>query len=351
MKIQILKRVSSKEKAFFTRQLAAMLGAGIPLVRALATINSQVQNPLFNQILQEISQRLEEGYGLSQILRQYPKVFDHVYTSIVEAGEASGKLTVVLEELASRLEEENRFMMGVYNALLYPVFVMLAMMGVSIFLLLRIIPQLKLLFAESNVQLPFFTRVLIGTADFVTRFWYIVLIFLIGGILALRLYLKTEAGQKFLSRLQLKTPVFKNIFLGIHMTRFSRTLGMLSSAGVPVIESVGIVGDTMNNIDYKEAMLEVTRNLEHGIPMSTPLSTNAFFPPLVSQMILVGEQTGRIDDILIKLADYYEETTESQIKAFSGLIEPFLIVIVGIGVAFVVFAILMPIYQLAQVVE
>ncbi len=350
MELQFLRRVTRKEKAFFTRQLATMLKAGLSLVRSLNIIRSQTRNRYFEEILADITQRLEEGYPLSQSLARYPNVFDEVYVAIIKAGEASGKLEKVLGELAESLEEENRLTSAVYNALLYPVFVLVAMVLVGIYVVSRIIPQLKELFAENQAQLPWVTQMLIAFSDFFNRFWYIILLLLIIGVVVLRMYLKTPSGRLLWSTLQLKIPGVNRIFEGLHMTQFCRTFGMLSASGIPIIDAVGIVGGVMSNVLYRDAMTEVAHQLELGIPMSTPISKNPWFPPLVGQMILVGEQTGRLDEVFFNLASYYETETTNKIKGLASLLEPVLIVIVGAGVAFMVFAVLIPVYQISQVV-
>lgn len=350
MELQFLRRVTNKEKAFFTRQLAVMLKAGLPLTRGLNIILTQTKNKYFAAILTDVYEHLEEGYPLSQALGRYPSVFNEVYIAVVRAGEASGQLEKVLAELSKNLEEQNRLTSAVYNAMLYPVFVLLAMILIGFYVVTRIIPQLKELFSESDVQLPLATRVLLAVADFLNQYWYIVIILLVIVVVVLRMYFKTPAGRLFWSMTQLKVPLFKQIFEGVHVNQFCRTFGMLTTAGVPIIDTVNIVGQVVNNVVYREAMVEVAHQLELGVPMSSPISKNPWFPPLVSQMILVGEQTGRLDEIFLNLASYYETETTNRIKGIASLLEPILIIIVGIGVAFMVFAVLMPIYEVSQVV-
>lgn len=350
MELQFLRRVTNKEKAFFTRQLATMLDAGLPLTRAINIIQGQTKNKYFSAILSDIYNHLEEGYPFSQCLARYPNVFTEVYISVVKAGEASGKLEGVLKELSSNLEEQNRLMNAVYNAMLYPAFVVVAMILVGFYVISNIIPQLRELFTESNVELPLITKMLLSFSDFFNKFWYLVVLLIVGVILVLRLYFKTPAGRLFWSSLQLRLPLFKPIFEGLHMNQFCRTFGMLTKSGVPIMDTVKIVAHTINNTLYQESMVEVGHQLELGVPMSVPISKNPYFPPLVSQMILVGEQTGRMDEIFLNLAAYYENETSSKIKGVSSLIEPILIIIVGVGVAFMVFAVLVPIYEVSQVV-
>lgn len=345
----LFKRVPQKEVSFFTRQMAVTISSGVPLVRALTMIAADTKNKYFKQIIQKIITDIEEGESLSHTLAKYPKVFNEVYISVVKSGEASGKLEQVLQEMAERMEDDVRFNTSVRSALVYPIFIVIAMIIIGGVLMVRVIPQLESLFKEAGAQLPFATRVLIGTSHFLQNFWWLAIIIVILAIFALRLYLKTPNGERVLNRLEITLPLLKNVSLGIYMTRFSRTFSILIQSGVPIIESVNIISKSMNNAIYEDIIKEVEVKLEKGIPMSVPLAEHPReFPTVVSQMVSVGEQTGKLDEIFATLATYYEEQTTALVRSVSSLIEPILIIIIGLGVGFMVFSVLVPIYQVAS---
>ncbi|HLB31963.1 MAG TPA: type II secretion system F family protein [Patescibacteria group bacterium] len=349
MTIPFLKRISSTEKAFFVRQIATMLQAGLPLLRALDIVTEQTKNPNFKIILESVGKRVREGYQLSQAMAEYPQVFPGVFTAVIRSGESTGRMDRVMLELAQQQEEDNKFRGGVYNAMLYPAFVVLAMLVIGIYLVFKIIPQIATLFAEQQAQLPWMTTMLIGIVNAITRYWYVFIVALAGAIWGLVSFLRTAEGRAFWGRLVIKTPIIRDLSMGIYITRFSRMMAMLARSGVPVLESVEIIHDAMSNVLYQESMDDIKASLERGLPMSKPLMENPIWPPLVGQMVLVGEQSGKVDEVLDSVANYYQDRVSTNIRGLSSLIEPVLIVLLGLGVAFIVFAIFVPIYQLTSI--
>jgi len=348
---QIFRRVSLKERSLFTRALATMVASGLPEVKSLELLKNQSKNKYFKEILTEIVGRLEEGENLSIALSRYPKIFDKVYVSSIRAAEASGKLEEILGELAIQSERDYNLDSSIKSAVAYPALIVTTMIATGLILMIVVIPKFKTLFSESGITLPLSTRILIYTADFLASYWYLILLVLIGGILWIRYYLKSRQGQMLYGRILLSMPILRDFFTTVYMARFCRTLGMLVSAGVPIIESVQIVSSVIGSLVYKKILKNVSHQIERGIPMSAPISKAKEFPAIVSQMITVGEQTGELDKVMASLSKYFDSESENQVKVVSSLIEPILIFIVGLGVGVVVFAIIVPIYQISSVIK
>ena len=346
LNLDFLEKATVKDKAFLSRQLATMLSSGLPLDRAVAVLASQTRKKVIKDTLNDINRELESGQKFSTAISRHPKVFDRVYVSIVVSGEAVGKLSEVLTHLADTLEQENNFNTKISSAIMYPVFILVVMLVIVFLMMTKVVPQLTEIFKESEAQLPWTTKLLIGASGFMVDYWWMVIIIVFGIIIGIYLFLKTETGGFMVNKIQVNLP--GGIGKDIYMSRFARTMGMLLEAGTPIIDGVKITADVMNNRIYKRSLNNVASQLERGIPMSVPIEKDPYFPLVVPQMVMVGEQTGKLDEVLNKLAGYYEEQSSDKIKGISALFEPILIVIIGIGVAFIVFSILMPIYQIVQ---
>jgi type II secretory pathway component PulF len=342
-------RVKNTEKAFFIRQIATMLQAGLPLLRALGIVAEQTKSKYFQTILINIAGRVKEGYQLSKAMAEYSEVFPNVFTAVIRSGETTGRLDKVLLELAEQQEEDNKFRGDVYSAMLYPAFVIVAMLAIGFYLVFKVIPQIVVVFEEQQAELPWVTKTLISVVHLLSSYWYIAIILLVGIIFGIRAFFKTDEGARLWSRIIIKLPVVKNLSTGIYVTRFARTMAMLARSGVPVLESVEIVHDSMSNVLFRESMNDIKVSLERGLPMSKPIMENQIWPSLVGQMVLVGEQSGKVDEVLDNVANYYQNQVSTNIKSLSALIEPVLVVILGLGVAFIVFAIFIPIYQLTAI--
>lgn len=342
--VPFLNRVSIQDKAVFTKQLATMLDSGIHLVQSLGIVRSQVRNQYFASVIRDIESGLQEGVSLSNNLAKFPNIFDRVYLNVVRSGEASGQLDKVLRELATQLEQEEQFRAKIRNAMIYPLFIVAAMTGVAILTAVRIIPQLEQVFRESNVAIPWTTQLVISSANLLITRWPVLIILL--AVLAglARSFLRSVQGQLLLNRIQLSDPT--GLSEKVLMARFSRTMGMLLEAGVPIVEALQIVAEVMGNIYYKQSLQRIARELERGIPMSVPLSKEKIYPSYLTQMVLIGEQTGKLDQVLIGMAKHFEELADNSLKSLTTLFEPVIIVLIGIGVGFMVFSIIVPIYQL-----
>jgi len=350
-KIVLFGRVSSKEKVFFARQVAVMISSGVAIDNAINLIKLQTKSPVFINILEQIHQDVEAGESLSAALSKHPKVFDPVFVAVVGSGEASGRLDKVLMHLADRMEGMESFKSKVKSALAYPIFIIAAMIAVTIIMMVKVIPVLKQIFEESNAKLPWATRVLIAVSNAIINYWWIIFPVIAIVIVMFWFYFaRTQSGKVMWDLLKLRTPIVKFVSYDMYMARFSRTLGMLISAGIPIIQALKITSQAMNNRVYVRILRNVITQVERGVPMSVPLEKEKYFLVLVPQMIMIGEQTGRLEFLMEKIADYYEGEVDTKIKTISSLIEPVTIVIVGTGVGFLIYSILYPIYSLVNVI-
>ncbi len=351
LEIEIFNKVSLRDLSLFTRSLATTISAGLPIVKALTIVQNQSSNKYFQKIIASIINQLEEGQKLSIAISRYPKVFDKVYVASVKAAEASGRFDEVLNDLADTLEREYKLNSSIKAAVAYPIFIIIAMIATTIILLVMVVPKIETIFQESEISLPLATRILIATGNFFVGYWYLVLLIILGFAVWFRYFIISPEGFKFYSKVLIKTPVIKELFVDVYMTRFTKTLGMLTQAGVPIIEAVKLVGYVVNNAIYMRIINDVAYQLERGVPMSSPLSKSKDFPQIVSQMVAVGEQTGKLDQILASLTRFYEEETNRKITTVSSLLEPILLVIVGGGVGVIVFSIIVPLYQIAGTIK
>ncbi len=345
---KIFNRVKARDKALFARQLATMISAGLTITKSIRVISTQTKKAYVHQIYMEIYRDLEEGLSFSAALSKHPDVFDQVFISIVSAGEATGKLDVVLAQLADQLENDNNFVGKVKGALYYPAFILLALVGIGSYMLVVVIPQLKSVFDSQGGQLPFATRALISLSGFVSKSWWLLLVMIVVLVVAVKFWVASPTGSRFWSLMKIKTPLFKNMAEGIYMYRFSRILAMLIGSGVPLLDALKICSGVMNNEIYEKSIVALAKQVEKGVPISVQMSKDTVFPSLIGQMAAVGEETGKLDEVMLKVADYFGESTDQNIKTISTLIEPIILVIMGLGVAFLVFAVLVPIYNVAQ---
>ncbi|MCX6811815.1 MAG: type II secretion system F family protein [Candidatus Berkelbacteria bacterium] len=320
------------------------------LTDALKVIAGQTKNTYLRDAVEEIAKDVESGFSLSTALAKHRNIFNRVFIAVVRSGEASGKLSAVLEDMAVDLERNYDFSSKLRNAMLYPIFILSAMVIVGALMMIKVIPQLKNIFASSKVELPWATKALIATATFLQGYWWLILLIIIAVYFLIRAYIKSPAGNYFWSRLQLKLPVFGKLLENSEMTRMTLTFQILAKTGIPLLEAINITAETMENEVYKRGLKASAVEVERGVPFSVPLIKNSYVPPMISQMVSVGEQTGKIDEIFDKLSEHYLGETERSLKAVSSLIEPFTIVILGLLVGTMVFAIIIPIYNMSSTI-
>jgi type IV pilus assembly protein PilC len=349
--IPFLNQVSLKEKTLFARQLSTMLEAGLTLAQALRLLIKQNKKGIFQNVLSGIYNDVQDGFSFSTALAKYPNVFDAIFINVVRSGEATGKLDIVLLQLSTNLEKEVSIKNKIRSALFYPIFILLVMVVVALIMTTQVIPQLKDVFLDSGQDLPGSTQLLLLISDTVLRYWYLMIIGVIAVIVGLRAYLRSDSGIEFKSRVALKLPIAGTIIEQSSMARFGRLLAILLGSGVPLLEALRLINDAFTNRMYKRAIAEVAAQVERGVPMSVPIGQNPVFPGMVGQMVAVGEQTGKMDEVMVKVAEYYESEVDSKVSGISSLIEPVIIVILGLGVWWLIQAILVPIYEISTSVS
>lgn len=342
---KFLNQVSFTELVTTTRQLATMVGAGLVLSDAVDILSEQQTNKRLRLALEEISHDIKGGLNLAQALSKHPDIFPAIYVNLVKSGEASGTLDTVLVKMADSLEKEREFKARVKGALIYPGVVITMMMVVVFIMMVFVIPRLTSLYKQSSIELPLPTKILIAVSDFFVNFWWVLIIIIIIGVIVFRRWIKTPSGALAFSSLLLKTPIIGRMILNVNLTNFSRTFGLLSAAGIPLLEAINIVSDVTDNVIFKAALKDAYVGVERGLPFSSLLSP-AIFPKIVGQMVRVGEETGKIDEIFFRLSEYFESESDHLVKNLTVAIEPIILIILGIGVAFLVISIILPIYKL-----
>lgn len=342
---KFLKRVSFTELVIITRQLATMISSGLVLSEAVDILEEQQTNKTLKKALEEISSDIKGGLTLAQALSKYPQIFPKLYINLVKSGEASGKLDQVLLQMADGLEKEREFKAKIKGALIYPAVVLGMMLVVVTIMMVFVIPKLIALYEQSTTELPLPTKILIFSSNIFINFWWLGLILIIAASIALNRWNKTAEGNFFLGKLILRLPIVGKIVTNVTLTNFNRTFGLLTSAGIPLLESIGIVSDLTDNPIFKKTLRDAYAGVEKGLPLSSLLNVSVF-PQIVGQMIRVGEETGKVDEIFLKLADYFESESDHLIKNLTVAIEPLVLVILGVGVAFLVISIILPIYNL-----
>src|SRR5438445_2098098 len=339
--------VKAKELAIFTRQFSVMIDAGLPLVQCLEILASQQENKFFQKVLTTTRGQVEGGATLSAAMRSSPEVFDPLYQNMVEAGETGGILDTILQRLSTYIEKNVKLQRAVKSALVYPVGVLTVAGGVIILLLWKVVPIFATLFAGLGVSLPLPTRIVMLLSNLIgSWFGFLFLVAIVAAVFALKAWYGTPGGRLILDKLILKLPVLGILMRKIAVARFTRTLGTLISSGVPILEGLDITARTAGNAVVEQALLKVRRSLEEGKSLTEPLKDSQVFPGMVTQMIAVGEQTGAMDAMLQKIADFYEEEVDAAVKDLLTALEPVMIVFLGIVVGGVVISMYLPLFSL-----
>lgn len=339
-------RVVFDDLVLFTRQFSTMVTSGLPITDALVIARSQskeAMKPIIGQILSDV----EGGSSLAAALEKHPKVFSTVYVSLVRAGEEGGVLDQIMQRLADNLESAREFRSKVKGALIYPLIVIIGMVLVSAIMMIFVVPKLTGLYSEFNAQLPLPTRVLMGVSAFMVSYWWLVSFVLIGFVYWTLYYSKTEGGRKKFDEWKLKIPVYGPLQQKIILTEMTRTLGLLIGAGISILEAMKIISGVVGNVLYSEAIERSAEKVEKGFSLAYSFSEEAeIFPPMLFQMLAVGEETGKIDESLLKVSAVFGQESEQLVKSLTAAVEPIVMVILGVGVGFLVIAVIMPIYNL-----
>ncbi len=341
-------KVSFNNIVIFTHQLSTMISAGLTLTDAMSILKVQSSNPALAKMVSNILTEIEGGSSFAQALSKYPDQFSAIYVALVRAGEASGKLDEIIHRLAANLEKQREFRGKTKGALIYPVIILIGMLGVMTLMMIFVVPQLTSLYQEFGTDLPFTTRLMIKTSNLFVNFKFFIPVIIAGVVLLYRSWKKTNSGQHILDQFQFRLPVWGNLKKQMVLTEFSRTLGVLVGAGIPILKSLEIVSGSLASITYRDDLSKVAVQVEKGYPLGVPITQNANFPPILGQMITVGEETGKLDETLLKISEYFESETELGIKTLTTAMEPLIMVVLGVGVGFVVISILMPIYSLTS---
>ncbi|MBI4598336.1 MAG: type II secretion system F family protein [Candidatus Omnitrophica bacterium] len=331
-----------------TRQLATLVKAGMPLLRSLRTVTDQLDPGPMRDVFSAASKDVEGGLKFSEALSHHPKFFPRFYVNMVRAGEVGGQLDEILKRLAELMEKQARLRERVKSALMYPAFVMVAAVAILIILMAFVVPTFMNMFNELGSNLPLPTQILVIICTAVRSYWWMVLLVLAGGGMALNMFLKTLPGRRLIDQLSLHLPVMGSLVERLLISRFARTLGTLLASGVPILTGLETVRATVTNLVMDEALQDVERSLKVGETLSRPMELSGVFPPMVTRMIALGEETGQLDRMLMQIADNYEEEVEVQLAGLTQLLEPLLILFVGGVVGFIVIAMFLPLMSLTK---
>lgn len=347
-------KVSETDLVLFTRQLATMVEAGLPLVSALTALYEQSdpkKQAGLKLVVGEVMARVQQGDTFNEAISKHPRVFSRLYIAMVRAGESGGMLSEILDRLAGFLEASARLRKKVKSAMTYPVIVISIALLITTFLIVKVVPVFGGIFADFGAKLPAPTQFLIDLSDGIRNYWYWIILVLGGAIYGIRAFLNTQTGMELWDRYQLKLPVFGPLVHKICMSRFARTFAQLIRSGVPILEVMAIVGETSGNIMVERAIKGVSTEVEKGAGLAAAMTQQPIFPPMMLRMVSAGEATGKIDAMLEKMADFWDEEIESMLDALTSLIEPFLIVFLGVVVGGIVIAMFLPIFKLSDVVS
>ena len=344
-------RVTTKELSVFTRQFATMINAGLPLVQCLSILAQQADNPFFKRKIAEVMTDVETGMTLAEAMGKHPNVFSRLYVNMVEAGESGGVLDNIFARLAVYLEKAEALKRKVKGAMTYPAIVCFVAVGATTFMLLFIIPTFAKMFSDFGGELPTPTKIVLGLSHFMRSWWWLMAGAVVGAVLGVKSYYKKEQGRKTLDRLMLRSPVLGNVIRKASVARFTRTLGTLISSGVPILEGLEITARTAGNAVVEEAILKTRGSISEGNTISEPLKSCDVFPPMVTQMVAVGEETGALDEMLSKIADFYEAEVDAAVEAMTAVIEPAMIIIMGVLVGGMLVAMYLPMFKLVSVIS
>ena len=343
----LFNKVKHDDVVNFTRQLSTMITAGLPLATALSILQEQ-GTPEVVRMVSGLLKEVEGGSSFSSALAKQSAIFGRVYVQLVKAGELGGVLDQVLNRLAETMEKQKDFRSKTQGAMIYPIIVILAMIAVGFIMMIFVVPKLMSMYKDFGADLPLPTKILIGTSDFFVKFWWLFIILGIGGGAAFAQWYKTPVGQKTIDAFLFRIPIFGTLRKKIILTEFSRTLSLLLGAGVSLLEAMDIVSNAMESISYREALGIATKEVEKGTSLSQAISRFEIFPPILYQMVAVGEETGKMDEVLLKISSYFEAESEQAVKNLTAAMEPMIMIVLGIGVGLLVVAIIMPIYSLTS---
>ncbi len=350
-KIPFVSKTKSKDLILFTRQLSSMLASGLTLIKSLEILKEQTNNKYLQETIGGTLLDLEEGKSFSDSISKYPDVFPAIYISLVKAGESSGLLDKVFLRLATNLEKQHKLKNTVRGALMYPIIVMTLMVIVIIILMVFVVPELSKLYDSLNVTLPFITRLVVGISSAVAKIWFLIVGFISIFTYGFLRWKKTPNGKEIYDRNILRFPLFGKIIKQTILTEFSRTFGLLVGTGTLIVDALNQSAGVTGNTVYEKSIKEIAKKVEKGVAVGEAMSAYSYFPPLLVQLVKVGEETGKMDENLLKASEYFEEEVNQAVKTLTTAMEPIIMVVLGIGVGFLVFSVITPIYSILDAVQ
>jgi type IV pilus assembly protein PilC len=350
-KFSFRSRVSQNEVAIFTRQFSVMLNAGLPLIQCIDTVAKQHPNAAFRKVLDQIRGDVEAGSTLSDAMARHPKVFDPLFTNMIAAGETGGILDTILQRLSIFIEKIVKLKSALRSAMIYPAVILSIAIAVVVVILWKVIPVFRTLFEGFNVELPLLTRVVIGASGLLQQFGIVIVAAAILGAFGMRRFYQTDTGRHLIDRTLLRMPILGDVFRKIGVARFTRTLATLLTSGVPILEGLDITARTSGNAILEDVIKKLRKSIEEGKTIGDPMRESGYFPPMASQMVSVGESTGELDTMLVKVADYYEDEVDVVVANLLTILEPVMMVILGVVVGGIVIAVYLPMFKLIQVLS
>jgi len=343
-----MQKIGFSDIVNFTRQLSTMVMSGLSIPDSLNILKAQTPNPMLVTLIGDIERSIVGGGNLGDALAKYPQYFSNIYISLIRAGEASGQLDKVLTQLADTLEGQREFKSKVTGALIYPAVIVVGMIVVVIVMMVVVMPKLTDLYKDFGIELPPSTKLLIGLSNFFIHQWWLLILMIAGAVFVFNRWKKTEAGRYILDSLILKIPLYGQLQQKLILVEFTRTLSMLIGSGIHILDALRILKGSLNNVLFQNAIDDITKKVEKGFPLGDMVAAHKEFPPIVSQMVKVGEETGKLDETLTKISRYFQTETEGIVKGLTTAIEPIIMVILGVGVGFIVISVITPIYSLTS---
>ena len=342
--------IPMKEKVVFMRQMATMVGAGLPLTRSLEIMIQQASNPKFKKILENVLDSIQAGKSLADSFRMEEDVFDQITINLIEAGEESGNLENILEKIAVELEDKNALAKKIQSAMIYPSIILFVIVAVIVLMMLVLVPSMAEIYQDFDAELPFATRLLMSMSAFFVDYWWVILSIVLVLVIGFKYYVDTPKGKRNIDKLLLKIPSLGVIITKMQLSQFTRILSLLLGSGVPIIKAIELTGNSLGNTMFKETLEEAKDEVEKGGPLALPIARSEYYPLLVSSMIAVGEETGEIDSVLAKVAEYYKDEVEMATSNLSTIIEPLFLIIMGLAIGFIAIAVYMPMFQLSTAI-
>lgn len=340
--------VNQKDLVIFSRQLAVMIAATIPIVQALRILSQQTSNPVFTDKVIEMANDVDGGMKLSDAMAKHTKIFSNFFVAMIKSGETSGRLEEVLEYLADQMEKDYDLVSRIKGAMIYPALILVGMVGIGILMMVYILPKLTPMLQESGAKLPAITQWIINISNFMVGFWYYMVFLLLVLVGVFLFWTKSKSGKLIWDSVKIKMPIFGSLFRKIYLVRFTRSLHTLIKGGVPIAMALRITAEVVDNKAYADLIMKTVAEVEAGNSISTLFAKSPLMPKMLSQMMIVGEKTGRIDTILERLSDFYSREINNMVGNLTVLIEPLILIIMGVGVAGIVAAIMLPMYKVAQ---